>query len=48
MGINAAEDGAGFRIGQMDRAQVPGSVTNPEFLQVAEPGRDFKANGLQA
>ena len=37
LGIKAAEDGAGFRIGQIDRAQVPRSVTNPEFLQVAEP-----------
>src|SRR5208283_2656446 len=45
--INAAEDGAGFRIGQMDRAQVPGSVTQPELGQMAEPGRDFKANALQ-
>src|SRR5208282_3756730 len=29
-------------------AQVPGSIANPEFLQVAEPGGDFKTNGLQA
>ena len=46
-GIDAAEDGAGFPIGQVDRAQVPGSETQPEFLQMAEAGRDFKTNAFQ-
>ncbi len=46
--IEAAEDGAGFGIGQIDRAQVPGSVAQPELLQVAVAGGDFKANAFQA
>ena len=34
-------------IGQMDGAQIPRSVTQPEFSQVAEAGRDFKTNAFQ-
>src|ERR1039458_3955482 len=32
----------------MDRAQVPGSVAQPQFGQVAEPGGNLKANALQS